>query len=203
MSGSVTKIVIWNMALGHLGVLEQVNNEEEKSRAAQACRTFYQMALEELLRDYCWPRTTRFINLALVAENPTEEYAFSYRIPVDCLCVRRILSGLRNDNRQSRIEYLITSDEQGGLIYCDVEQAQIEYTSQLENLSMYTADFLMAWSLRLAMYIAPALTRGDPFKIGQQVERLFRMSVAKASANSFNEQQAPEDPPGELIRSRE
>jgi hypothetical protein len=60
----------------------------------------------------------------------------------------------------------------------------------------------MAFSLLLAAYIAPKITAGDPFKIGQRAYTLYLASISKARNNDFNEQQAEEPPDAETVRER-
>lgn len=194
---------ICNLALAHLGISKAIADLTERSKEANLCNQFYESTRDLVLRDFAWPFATKFVTLALVEEDPTDEWSFSYRYPVDCLKFRRILSGLRNDNRQSRVPIKIGQDDAGQLIYCDIEDAEAEYTIQVEDAGKFPPDFVMALSLRLASYIAPALTGGDPFKLGERAYRAYRMEIAAAQGNAGNEEQNEEHPEAEMIRARE
>jgi len=150
-----------------------------------------------------WPWATRFAELAFVEEDPTEEWAYSYRYPTDCLTIRRILSGSRNDSRQSRIPYKIVQDDSGLLVYTDLDSASIEYTVREDNPGKFPSDFVVALSYKLAWYIAPRLTKGDPFNLRANVEKAYSYSISKAARNSFNEQAEEEPVQSEFVRDRE
>ena len=199
-----SKVGIVNIALSHLSIGKTVAVlQTEKSEEAITARLFYDLALEATLRDFPWPFATRISALALVAEEPNDEWNFSYRYPTDCLEIRRILSGMKNDTRQSRTPYRILSDGQGSLVYTDYENAEIEYTVRDISPQFYPPDFVMAFSLYLAHLMAPRLTGGDQFKLGARALGLYDLEISRAVKNAFNEQQIEEPPESEFIRDRE
>ena len=199
-----SQIDIVNIALSHLSIGKTVAIlQTEKSEEAITARLFYDLALEATLRDFPWPFATRISALALIEEEPNDEWNFSYRYPTDCLEIRRILSGMRNDNRQSRTPYRILSDSQGSLVYTDYENAEIEYTVRDISPQFYPPDFVMAFSLYLAHLMAPRVTGGDPYKLGARALGLYDLEINRAVKNAFNEQQMEEPPESEFIRDRE
>ena len=200
----MTSTEICNMALSHLNVSKEISDlDTDSSAQAQACRRFYENALEEVLEDFAWPFATKFAELALVEEDPTSEWGFSYRYPSDCLGFRRIISGIRNDNRQSKVPYKIGQDDTARLIYTDMEDAECEYGVNVTDTSRFTASFITAFSLYLASLIAPRVTGGDPFKLGERAMRLYVIKKGMAEAKAANEQQDEEHPPSEAQRARE
>ena len=199
---SVTAIC--NMALSHLGVGTEIADlETESGEEAAACRRFYVVARDAVLRDFPWPFATKMATLALIETDPNDEWAYSYRYPTDSLSVRRIISGVRNDTRQSRVPYKIGQDSSGLLIYTDTEDAEMEYTVRMTDPSRYPPDFTTALSFLLASYIAPRLTAGDPFKMGNRAVEFYNVSIEKAQALAENEEQPEEAPDSEFIRGRE
>lgn len=198
-----TQTEIANIALTHIGVGKEIGNlETEKSEEAEACRRMFDLALDETLRGFAWPFATRFVTLALVADNPTTEWAKSYRYPSDCLLLRRLLSGARTDTRQSRVPYRVSGDAQGKLILTDISDAVLEYTVRVTNTETLSPDFTNAIAALLAFYIAPRLTGGDPFKLGQRAYEIWRLAIANAAAMSVNEEQPDEEPDSEFVRTR-
>lgn len=197
---------ISNLALSHLGVGKQISNfTTEQSQEAKACREFYPICRDIVLRDFEWPFATQFQNLALVEETPTDEWDYSYRYPSSCSKIRRILNpNKRWDTRQSRIPYRVVRDPDGAgkLIYTDQESACVEFTYKETNPERYDDDFVMALSLLLASYIAPRLTRGDPFKLGERSFQLYRLNIGKSEASAVNEEQPEEEVDSEFIRER-
>lgn len=61
----------------------------------------------------------------------------------------------------------------------------------------------MAFSFRLAAYIAPRLTSGDPFKMSERAMQLYIIELTNAQATALNEQQDEQSPESEFIRSRD
>src|SRR5688572_11149621 len=105
---------IANLALSHLGVGKEIANlETERSQEAVACRRFYDTARDATLRDFSWPFATKIAVLGLIEADPNDEWDYSYRYPSDCLQLRRILSGVRNDTRDSRVPFKLAHDDSG------------------------------------------------------------------------------------------
>ena len=195
---------ICNLALSHLGIGKEIASlETEKSQEAASCRRFYTTALDATLRDYPWAFATKIATLALVEEEPNDEWLYSYRYPTDCLFIKRILSGLKEDTRQSRVVYRVLSDSAGKLIYTNYENADMEYTYRVTDSNIYPSDFTLALSFRLAYYIAPQITAGDPFKLRSEVMQAYMLELGKARSNNNNEEQDAEDQESEFIRARD
>lgn len=201
MSSSVE---ICNLALSHLGIAKEIADlDTERSEEAAACRRFYEPTVRKILAGFPWPFATRFMDLALVEEDPTEEFSYSYRYPADCLKIRRIRSGARQDSLASRVTFRIVGDDAGKLIYTDMEDATIEYTANPDDTSQFDDLFVDAVSYYLAFQMAPRLTAGDPFKLGEQSARMFQVTMAEAKANVLQEKQDDFPLEAEAIRGRE
>jgi len=201
MASSKTQIA--NLAISHLGIGKEIANiETEQSQEASACRRFYDVAKESTLSDLDWTFATKFAVLNLIEENPSDEWNYSYKYPVDCINMRRILSGLRNDTQTSRIPFKILKDATGRIIYTDQEDAQIEYTENVSDTSLFSAEFDLALSFRLAAYIAPRLTGGDPFKLKQEMLVQYDLELGRAKKKNMNEETQDIMPESEFIRAR-
>lgn len=198
-----SKTEICNMALSHLGIGKEVSDiETESSEEAHACNRMYDVALETTLRDFNWPFANRVETLALVEEDPNSEWSYSYRYPVGCVKIKKILSGIRNDTRQSRVPYEFANDDSGQLIYTDQEDAEIKFTYLVDSPEFYPADFVMALSFRIAFLVAPRIAGGDPFKTGDRALALYRETIRVAQASAMEEEQSEEDVDSEFIRER-
>ena len=201
---ATTDVSISNLAISHLGVTKQIANlETEKSEESRACRRFFTTARDKCLRDFSWPFASKIAALALIEEDPNDEWAYSYRYPSDCLEFKRILSGTRQDTRQSRVPYKISQDDAGLLIFSDQEDAEAEYTMRTDQPELYPPDFTVALSFLLAHYIAPSLTNGDPFKMGERALKMYLYEISRAQANAGNEEQPEEEPNAQMIRDRD
>lgn len=195
---------IANLALNHLGIGKEIQNlTTDTSDEATACRRFYEIARDILFRDFNWPFATKIVALDLIEEDPNEEWAYSYRYPTDCLRTIKILSGTRNDSHQNRVPYKISNDTSGLVIYTDTESAELEYVMRITNPDLFTQDFTMALSFKLANLISPRVTAGDPFKLGDRAMQQYILTASRAMANAVNEEQPDQIVESEFIRARE
>lgn len=202
-----TKTEIANLAIGHLGYEKEIANvESEDSQYAIALRRYHDLALEQTLRDYDWSFATRYADLALVEEfdedSAVQEWIYSYRYPTDCLKIRKIYSGLRNDNLQSKVRYTINGDDTGRLVYTDEQNAIIVYTKNIKTYSQFPPDFLMAFSYKWALYLPNKLLGGDPFKLKNEIFLMYDRQLKNARMNDRSEQSYDEPVESEFIRAR-
>lgn len=196
-----SKTGILNIALGHIGISKEVGSiETESSEEAKAGRRYYDVALNTIVRSSPWPFLTKITTLPLIEEEPNTEWGYSYRYPSDCKFIRRILSGIRNDDRQTRAPYRIAQDAGGLVMFTDQEDVEVEYTVTADNEALYPNDFVLALSYLLASLMAPRLTSGDQFKLGDKAFQKYVFAVQNAEANAFNEEQDEEVPEGEFTR---
>ncbi|HEX7828649.1 MAG TPA: hypothetical protein VF787_03300 [Thermoanaerobaculia bacterium] len=229
------KVSICNMALRHLGQSAGlVDFDNDQSAAGDACRTFYDQVIDEFLEDFPWTFATQFASPALVqgpSPQPTPEWPYSYRLPTDCLFMRRILPvgtpitisiagfpivassyGGRFETQESRVAFRLTSDDVGMLILTDfppisatTNQPQlpmIEYIKQQDDQTFYPPNFAQGVAAKLAFYMAPSLTGGDKFKLGDRAFKLYIFSMAKAVAREKDQEQPDMPVDSEFIRSR-
>lgn len=198
-----SKTEISNLAISHLGIGKEIADiDTENSEEANACSRFYEVAKVATLIDHDWAFATKFQTLGLVETQPTDEWKYSYRYPSDCLKIRRIVSGLRTDTLDSLISYKILIDSTGKLIYTDQQNADIEYTVNITDPTFFDSQFIIALSFRLASYIAPRITGGDPFKMKQEMISQYLIELSNAKANDLNEGQKDFRPDSEFIRNR-
>ena len=197
-----SNIVVCNLSLGHLAITKGIASLTEASKEARACNQFFETSIRETMRDGNWAFCAKFAALALVEADPTEEWAYSYGYPTDCLNFRRILSGTRNDSHQSKVRFKRASIDNVQVILTDKEDAESEFTFYNTNVQQWPDDFVMAASLRLAGYIAPALTGADPFKLGERAMLMYSRQILMAGDNSANEEQPDIEPPSEFESAR-
>lgn len=219
MASGVSVVDIFNLALGHLAVGTEVQAVDEASKEANACRRYYDMARQEVLRAFPWPFATKTVSPSLVSD-PTvpysTEYQYAYRAPVDMLRMRRILSGTRQDTASTRVVYRLVSDDDGQLIITDQppQTAQsmpavipqlpiIEYTWDISDPAFFQADFVMALSYLLAFRCAKRLTKGDQVKMGTEAYQLYKNMIEGAKDTSMNEEQEDRTQESSFIQVRE
>lgn len=212
-------ITVVNLALAHVGASAYIQNlDTDASNEAIIARNFYYTCRDEVLCEFAWPFATKFAQLAQVgAQYPTSEWTYTYRYPSDCLMIRRICSGIRTDNRQSRVTYKIGSDAQGLLIYTDWQaQAQstanppspalipdIEYTYRAYNPTLWSPLFIQALSFKLAYFMAPQLAKGDSMNVAAKMMAGYKEAMSSAKAQAANEEQPDLTPESEFVRARD
>lgn len=198
-----SKTEIANLAISHLGIGKEIANlETEQTEEAGACRRYYDFAKDATLADLDWTFATKFATLNLIEESPTDEWRYSYRYPVDCINMRRLVSGVRYDTSSTRIPFKILTDSSARIIYTDEAEAQAEYTYRVENPGIFSPDFSLALSFRLASYIAPRLTGGDPFKMKQEMLSQYELEIGRAKMKNMNEEAPDILPESEFISTR-
>ena len=198
-----SKTEICNLAISHIGVSKDVSDiDTERSAAALACKKFYERARDEVFRDFNWPFATKYESLGLVETSPNTDWGYSYRYPSTCIRFRKILSGVRNDSKQSRVVFEIASDSTARLIFTDEQTAVGKFNARITDEGLYPEDFVMMLSLLIAAYIAPRLTGGDPFKLGDSAFKKYILSKTKAESTAFNEENNNENVESEFIRDR-
>lgn len=204
------KIDIANMALSHLAVSTEIQDfDNEKSKEAQVCRRFYELARMKVLRDYDWPFANTIEFLALLANpvgltQPTAEWTYAYRYPANAVAVRRILNqATRVDTINSRAIYSLGRDSVGRIIYSDLLTAQIQYTYNEIDPERFPPDFVAALSFYLAFLIGPRVAGGDQYKLADRAYGHYRNGLAEAQANAANEEPPDNPPASELELSRD
>ena len=184
-----SKIV--NLAARHLGSGEEISNfETERSEMARAARAFYDIARDETLKDANLPMMRRRAKLAIVGEDATNGYyIFKYRYPADCLAIRGVFNPtyVAIENLPG-YAYQLSSDDQGILVLSSINSLEVQYTHLITHVDYYPADLIMAISYKLAAYMAPSTTKGDPFGLGPKNLQLYEIAIDKVKANSYNEE---------------
>jgi hypothetical protein len=195
---------IANLALSHLGVDKLIGNiETENSKEANTSRTYFDKGLEFVNTDFVHPFLVKYEALALVEENPNDDWLYSYRFPSDCLRAVKIVSGSRNDSRQSKVVYEVAYGSSGTLIYTDRVNAVLKYVKRIDSVNVLPPDIVMAFSFYLAFLMAPRLTAGDPFNLREAMFQAYSYHKSIYESRSLNQQQADEPVDSEFIRDRE
>ena len=88
------------------------------------------------------------------------------------------------------------------MIYTDEQNACAEYTEDITDVSVFPSTFVLAFSLRLAHYGARKLTKGDPFKMKNEIAREYNIAITTAASRLNNEEVRDEEVDSEFIRVR-
>jgi len=196
---------ICNLGLGSIGVGDEITDPDtETSKEARACRRFYAVARDQMLRDFDWPRLRRRVALTLVAEDPNDQWEYSYRMPANVATMRRVMD--------SEEPYTVTEavyqpmalgqDDTGVLIYSNIEDAEAVYTHQEENTERWTPDMVQACGFLLGALIAPQFGPAA-VKLGDRSLKLYEWRRTTAWANAANEEKPDlQQDGGAFVRAR-
>lgn len=198
MASSKTEIA--NLALGFLGYGNEIQDlDSDTSEEARACLRFYDTARDLLFGTHPWPFIVKFATPALLEEDPTTEWQYSYQLPSDYISMRRIVDQ-RNAPRDAQSAYAV----HGSALYTDVDDVEIEYNYRNESVTQYPAAFCIALGRLLASYIAPRLVGGlQGAQLSAAMEQMFQRDLTYAMATSGNSDSPDVPPDSELIRIRE
>lgn len=157
---SYTKEKIYNITLNNLGVTAIVQNTTEVTPRITTLNNYYDMALEQVMKDYDWNFLNRIEILTLSTEkSPNPKYHYCYDYPNDCLSARKVIDSGGNYHK-----FEVTTAKKGSkLILCNVENASIKYTRKIYTQmpeAYFTSEFVTALCFYLA-FIASDSIVGD------------------------------------------
>ena len=119
-----------NQALARIGVSKQIADlGTESTIEALTARLVIKDSVEQTLRDYPWPFATSYMRLTVVAGSAAApvnpDWTYAYRRPWDCVFERRLVLARGQATDPTPPPFAIGSDSGGGLIYCNVANAQL------------------------------------------------------------------------------
>jgi hypothetical protein len=171
-------IDICNLALSRIGQGVPIASLTEASEPAVQCNALLPIMRDLVLGDADWSFARRTVALALVAEDPTPTWGYSYRAPSTC---RR---ALYLEPEQIRIPWAQAGDDSGDLIYTDVEDAVLVYTEQVTNLGLWSTHAADALAWRMGADLALVLAR-DAGR-AEDCRKQYQAAILRASANDGN-----------------
>ena len=174
-----SKIEICNLALSNIGQAS-IQDFDEASAEASACRLRYDQALDATLSAFWWGFAKKTEMLALASATAPAEWDYAYQRPSDCLVMRYIIDPLGRWTRRIRFEAA------GQEIYTDQPEARLAYTFRVTDPTFYPSLFvdLLARRLGADMVMTLSLDRN----IRADEIRLYQQGLATAAASSANEQ---------------
>ena len=191
-----SQLQVCNLALGRLGAASilDINGTQKE---AQACKLFYQSALDEVLRTHPWNFAIRRQTLTADATEPSFGWTVSYVLPVDCLRVLD-LNDLHEFSDPPRWQI------EGRSLLCDQIEAHIRYITRDADPTHYDALFVAAFAAKLAASIAKKITGSDS-TAGAQLAEYEKLFGPHAMFGDNKEAKAKVKPPwvtSSLVKSR-
>lgn len=184
----VSKIQIWNQALGYIGT-RRVASDAENCEEARQCALYWDSARQQALRDFPFPWAQHRAMLAQkkLPDVWAADWRFAYGLPQSCLKVHRIGSASRRD---LRAPFKMVHDPAGTvLILTDADAAFADYTSDVESPTLWDADFIHMLARKLAAMIAIPLLKNNGSKVSE-LEQLYRAAIPQAYQPAAQEQKS-------------
>lgn len=199
MSSAVS---ICNLALSNVGK-DNINDLDEPTAEARACRQFYDHVRDTLLQVYPWRFAGKTVALAEIENDKPGQWAHAYKRPTDCLKIRWVRPEYSlNDpcSADPQEELAHPHDVEGQTIYSNLSPAFLRYTFRLTDPTRFSPLFVETMSWHLATRIAMPLTR-DP-KTRADCYQLAIATQATAAAADANEVRETSDHTSEYVTER-
>lgn len=204
-SATQTAVEVCNESLLYVGHGQTINDLEEETMEARACKVYYAKARDALLQALWWKFATKRAVLAELDDEERSGWDFVYEWPSDCLTPRRIWNGQRVPAANNKIPFDVESMSASGLvsdrcILTDEEDAELIYTAQVTAVSLFPPLFVEALAWALASKLALIL----PIKPGVAAAMKSEAGVAlrMAAAVELNASQEDVAPPSEFTSAR-
>ena len=196
-------VSICNLALSNIGK-DNISTLNEASTEARACNQFYEHVRDTMLQSFPWNFARKTAALAETTNTKSKSWAYAYVLPNDCLKVMRVTDVMMM-RKMPYSDGLIAGDHQyeieGQIIYCNVDEAYLEYTQKFEDVSKFSPMFVEALGWALAVRLAMPLTR-DP-KIRAEAFQLYQRSEAMAQVYDANQVRHTSDYNSEFYDARQ
>ena len=179
----ISKIDICNMALAQLGE-SPISSLEQADEKARRCRLFYEPVRQEVLRTHHWAFACGQADLALLQAPEGANGTYVYAYPQDCLFLRKVY---RKGDPQHPVAFqeMYRKDIQARTLLCAIEQAQAEFTRDLQDESLFDPAFVKAFSLALAADIT--MTLSADATLAQRVLQKYMMALDEARRSNMSE----------------
>lgn len=195
---------VCNMALAHIAKM-RIASINEQSEPARQCKLFYDSTRKQLLREYTWGFAKRVSKLAeLTVESPYWKKVYAY--PEKCIAVRKIFdsetgAAIRAGEAEQEEWDLYMASDNVLAIGCDLSNAWLEYTYDVDDVEMFSSDFLNALTHMLAFNICVQLTGNSGLQ--QTQYQLAQAALLKAKYTTAAEKKEKPDYPTHYFDGRE
>ena len=193
---------ICNLALNHIG-REQIASLNEDTEAARTCKLHYDLQRQVLLRAYTWSFAKKYTKLAEI-DTKTPGWKYTYAYPNDCVMARKLYG---EDNtwavfwkdRENNFDQVLLNDNTKALV-CNHKDAYLEYTYDVKDADLFTADFAQALSYYLAAAICVPLTGSEA--LAQQMASQGAGILQEAKFTMMGERNKVPDYPSKYFKAR-
>lgn len=177
-----SEVDVANLALSYIGA-ERISSFSEASKSAQLASLFYPLCRDGELVGYEWSFALTRQKLASPTETNYTDFQYQYQLPVSPYCLRPV-----EIDGASEAEWRV----EGRLLYCNLDEVELIYLAQIEDVRLFSPLFVEVLSLRLASKIAANLT-GKERHVGQ-IEALYLQAIGRAMGVDARAGRSPRRP---------
>ena len=193
---------ICNLALNHIG-REHIASLNEDTEPARTCKMHYDLQRQVLLRAYTWSFAKKYIKLSeLDVKTPGWKYTYAY--PNDCVMARKLYN---EDNTWLYLEKnfpgnmdLVLLNDNTKAIVCNHHDACLEYTYDVKDANLFSADFAQALTYYLASAICVPLTGSE--SLAQQMQATGSGILQEAKFTMMGERNRVPEHPSKYFKAR-
>jgi hypothetical protein len=200
-----SKTEIANRALIRTGTKVLSDFDAENSEQARVCRAVFPSVVRAELRRQAWSFAIERANLAVTLETPPADYASVYNLPTDLLRLVQVRSmWVFNVPRDGPDTDPIPGYEINGrkLLIDETGSLPIRYVKDLSNdLANWDAAFVDAVAMRLALEVAPSLTKLTEDK-RRGISGDYKLALSEARRTNAIELPPALPPDGSWVTSR-
>ena len=199
----MTPTDICNMALAVLAK-GRIASMDENTEQARQCKLFYEVTKKDLLRNYTWGFAKKIDKLAELTQTEKNPYwVYIYTYPQKCVAVRKIFDQKTGRNvlagQQKEWDLFMASDNVLA-IGCNIPRAYLEYTYDVDDTNLFSADFIDAFAHMLAFNICIQLTGNSGLQ--QTQYQLAQAALMRAKYTTVQEKHNIPDYPTRYFDGR-
>lgn len=195
------------MALRRLGE-EPITSLTEESQAAGVMTDIYDILLDNELRQWSWPFACTTQELAAVSGETPPDWGYVFQLPSNYL---QIVKMIDTNTGTTITEWNFYNTEfwgaknvewkiREGKLYINLSSITIEYVYRQTDTEKFDSAFALAFSRRLAMEAAPAITERED--MAQSIRNEYYSFISQARGNAGVESRERLDISREYLRAR-
>lgn len=172
-----SSVQIAKLALQHVGDRYDITALDEATPEAEQVNLLFEDVRDMVLRQHPWKFAIKHDSPAQLSGTVPGLWSYMFVYPSDCLKMIEIVNPLGKDVDPIRFDVMLNSSGTK-VIVCDVEEPELRYISRVTDSDAFDPGFVMAFSLRLAQYLAVPLTgdRGLALALKQDADEALSMA---------------------------
>ncbi len=185
MAATVTQVTIVNLALSHIAI-KAISSITDGSVAQVEVSKVWDFTLKETLRSFNWGFAKVQAALTVTTLYDPAVYTYAYIYPTGCEAIRKVNVQTSLDEAISgKYEIMYDSVLAARRIVTDIEDAYIEYTALVEDVTLFDSHFIAALARALASKLAVSLN-GDTNQEKEQIA-IFNTLISEAQRHNAGE----------------